>query len=697
MRQSLSVERYSRTTIRALRGRATIAFGVIWLTVLLIVPGLARAATLQGIVSSGGTALPGYQVDLFASYPATSGPQWVRLGGAITDANGAFSIDHGVWPDAASATAPVLFAEARLGPVLLVTALGQAPNVPANVVINERTTVAAANAFAQFVHGPAITGNDPGLANAAMMAGNLANPETGAVGARLGSSPNGVETATLATFNSLANVVASCVSSAGDCVRLFDATTVQGRPAPENVLEALANLVKNPAFPGYPAAEMDPIFRIAADNASNQPALTARPTSWLLFLKITGGYYSLQASTNLMNGPGNFAIDSHGDVWLDDNYQPRPEGQFACAGRRVLKFLPSGDNYPGSPFFGGGVNGAGFGITLDQQDRVWIGNFGFQDPPCANTPEAATTDSVSVFAPDGTALTGPRGFTKGGIDYPQGMGSDRSGNVWVANCSKDTVTRIPVAARNQANNYPLVPDASASGRLKPFGLAVGRDGTVWVANNASGTVSILANDGSLLDTLPAMVDGKAMQSHPIGIAADTKGNMWIANSDWVDAPCPTTDQAALGPATNPSISLYDADTHQPFPGSPFSGGGLTLPWGIAVDGDDTVWVFNFGAAPIGTPSNAVTSVARFCGADVSKCPAGLKTGDPISPSTGYQSDAFMRTTGGQIDPSGNIWMTDNWKIHVNPDRNPGGNAIVIAVGAAKPLKTPLIGPPVPFE
>ena len=122
-----------------------------------------------------------------------------------------------------------------------------------------------------------------------------------------------------------------------------------------------------------------------------------------------------------------------------------------------------------------------------------------------------------------------------------------------------------------------------------------------------------------------------------------------------------------------------------------------MPWGIAVDGDDTVWVFNFGAAPIGSPSAAITSVSRFCGADPGKCPAGLKTGDPISPSTGYQSDAFMRTTGGQIDPSGNIWMTDNWKPHVNPDRNPGGNAIVIAVGAAKPLKTPLIGPPVPFE
>jgi hypothetical protein len=50
-----------------------------------------------------------------------------------------------------------------------------------------------------------------------------------------------------------------------------------------------------------------------------------------------------------------------------------------------------------------------------------------------------------------------------------------------------------------------------------------------------------------------------------------------------------------------------------------------------------------------------------------------------------------------VGPSGNIWLTNNWKIKVDPRRNPGGNAVVVVVGAAAPLKTPLIGPPVSFE
>jgi len=43
-----------------------------------------------------------------------------------------------------------------------------------------------------------------------------------------------------------------------------------------------------------------------------------------------------------------------------------------------------------------------------------------------------------------------------------------------------------------------------------------------------------------------------------------------------------------------------------------------------------------------------------------------------------------------------ISMTNNWKLDANPFPNPFGNAIVVAIRAAGPLKTPLIGPPVPF-
>jgi hypothetical protein len=269
---------------------------------------------------------------------------------------------------------------------MLASAIGLGTKIAAHVIVNERTTVATANAFAQFVHGNRIEGNRYGMINAVSMAANLTDPESGEVAVVLASTPNGTETSTLPTFNSLANVVASCVEDESNCAKLFMAATPSGEPAPRQVLQAMANVFKNPSYPGYDNDAVDPIFMLSQVTGTNQPALVKRPTSWLLFLKITGGFYSAQDRGNLMNGPGNFAIDKKGFVWVDINYVPEPPDVFACAGRRLVEFYPWGEPVPGTPFLGGGLSGAGYGITLDPDGNVWVGNFGFEDPPCKFLP-----------------------------------------------------------------------------------------------------------------------------------------------------------------------------------------------------------------------------------------------------------------------------------------------------------------------
>ncbi len=687
-----------------LLGKALLTIALIG---LVLTPGFAaqkESATLPGAVQSDGAGLANYKVSLYIAY-LERGSTWQRLGSDRSDDTGHFSITYEV-PRGQDDGPSLLFVLAERGSVLLASAIGTRPAPPAFAIVNERTTVATGTAFAQFVRKSKIEGNPVGMFNALPMAANFANPLTGAVGVVVNSLPNGTDTSTLATFNSLSNVVASCVAQARNCDTLFEVTTPPGGSRPPNVLQAIANIVKNPSYPGYPSNAQDPIFLLSRLRPIYQPALAQRPTSWLLFLKVTGGFYSKQDFTNLMSGPGNFAIDELGYVWVNTNYDPAPPDHFACAGRRLIKFSPWGEPVPGTPYIGGGLEGAGWGITLDPDGNVWVGNFGFQDQvtECLDTPLAAKSDSVSLFQPDGKPITGPGGYTQGNISWPMGTISDRHGTISIANCGNDTITRFPGGHPALAVNIPLGPTPEEGNpQIKPFGEVLDAKGNLWITGNRSSAVYVLSPDGTLIDTIPGTYKGKTIFSHPIGNTIDSQGNVWVANSDWLDVPCPPTKTPDLGTAENPSVTMIQAKNRKPYPGSPFTGGGITLPWGVAVDGDDTVWVFNFGAVPPPAPGdppphdNVPTGISRLCGVQTKKCPPGLKVGDPISPATGYQSDAFERITAGAIDPSGNIWITNNWKIRVDPEVNPGANAVVIAVGAAAPLQTPLIGPPVPFR
>jgi len=141
----------------------------------------------------------------------------------------------------------------------------------------------------------------------------------------------------------------------------------------------------------------------------------------------------------------------------------------------------------------------------------------------------------------------------------------------------------------------------------------------------------------------------------------------------------------------------------------FNGGGVNGPWGITVDGDDNVWVGNFG--PQAPGSNFTdTRVSKLAGGNPATRPPGLQAGDPISPASGYTLPSagaqvllhngqplygpdgppsfapLQRITAVAIDRAGNLWVTNNWKPDFDIDitKNPGGDGICIFVGLAKP-------------
>jgi hypothetical protein len=290
------MEHISMASIRAsassfsTAGLALSALFAIWLTPPYWTRDAAAAPpplTIQGKVEAlNGVGMQNYTVSLFASY-AGKNTDWRKLGTAKTGDGGSFQIPYSVPPGPSDDV--LLFLYAEKGHAGLAAAIGRAApasaasNQVGSFVVNERTTVAAGNAFAQFIRRDRIEGNTYGMINAMEMAANLADPYSGNVGEILARSPNGRETSTLAAFNALTNVVASCVIQTVNCKTLADATTPSGGTPPTNILQALANIVKYPSYPGYPNNASDPVFQLSQVSPIYAPALSARPTSWLLF------------------------------------------------------------------------------------------------------------------------------------------------------------------------------------------------------------------------------------------------------------------------------------------------------------------------------------------------------------------------------------------------------------------------------
>lgn len=632
---------------------------------------------LEGVVQSGGSAsvrgLPDAAVRLYAASDGTAR----IVGTATSDEEGSFAIAA---PDPAEDTVYYVTASLDDG-IELAAVLGG--SVPAAVTVNELTTVAAAFSFAQFLDGGTIHGDALALEIAAGMNANLVAVATGESSQVLLSTPNGDETNSLRSTRNLANLIAACVQDpAAHCPILFSLTTPAAGPPPSNTLQALVSLARNPAV------HVEEIYVQSQVVAPYQPALAAKPDAWTLAVKVN----DTGSAAMPFGGAANTVFDDRGYAWINNN---TIQGMSTSA-MSVIVLKPDGspsdgsDGTPKSPVTGGGVLGAGFGISRSEVDgSIWVGNFGWGgDNP---GPQGNGSGSVSRFAADGDPISGSNGYD-GGTDRVQGIVAAADGNVWSANFGNDEL----VVFRDGD------PDQSFSADLPchPFGVAVAADGSAWVSTvgggvldpqdtcDAEATVSHwrLGDDG--LGMLSLTEVGKELK----GIDIDFQGFVWVASGG--------------------DDTVYRLDPAGNVVGA-FQGGGIDAPWAVRVDDDGNVWVANFGVMDVLPPNNIYENAALsvLAGPD---SPSGLAIGAAISPRKGYtlpsagapvllsdgtplsetgdgRQPAFtplMRAVSAVPDRAGNVWVSNNWKPNFTSDLigDPGGDGMVIFVGLAAPTQ-----------
>jgi streptogramin lyase len=657
---------------------------------------------VTGRVQGAGGPIAGSTVSLYAAGEGKP----IQLGQAKTGDDGTFKLAVG----AAKLKGPadrVLYLVARGGTpkaagakgpndaIALLAILG--PEPPKTVTVNEFTTVASVWTAAQFLVGDVLSGTKLGLRLAAGNVPNFVDLQTGGYGDTIQNSLNSGQTPTMANFATLANVLAGAVTQIQpDATSQFlAAATPRSGKAPTDTLTALQGVARDSGYKAERLFKLLEAFYPVPKGKSLRPVpfmpyLSWAPSAWVLPLKFDGGGLS---------APGKMMVDSQGNLWAGNNFIVGFQNQDALWAGNLSKFAPNGR--PLSPmtmgYTGGGLQGVGFGLAIDADDNVWASCY--------------ASKTITKFDKSGKPLSPPEGYNFGGqLGLMQGIIVTPSGDVWACDVEKSQMVYMPrgdpskgkLLFQNKTGNPKDNP-----GKLSaPFHLAIDQQDRIWVSNFVSDWVTRFpASDPTRVETFKTGFS-------PGGMGIDSKGNVWVASHFGTSKRGPEIFAKVIevmkkGGNYDPVLVRAMVETKpgpdggcvtilrpdgSEAPGSPVLGNGVVVPWAIAVDGNDHVWVSNF--------SSATTGIVQLAGCRPEANPPGMKMGDPISPPGGYVGGGMQMLIDIDIDPAGNVWVSNNWNNYeaalgrvAEPLQTQGaGQGVVVFYGMAKPVRTPLIGP-----
>ena len=390
---------------------------------------LAPTVRISGVLHGGQQPVSGSTIQLYAADPTTAkgASGGLILSPPVTDQNGNFSINADyICPSpnvlvylVATGGNPGLPGTVNNTQIAEMALLGTCASLnPSTFIsVNELTTVASVEALAPFMADYAHVGSDPGnpngLAGAFAGAASLVDVSTG----EFRAAAPGINLPT-AVMNTLADILAACVNSAGGVAGDASACgTLLGNAGNAGATDTVGAMLR---IVGSPAANVGALFGLTGAQSPFQLALTAVPTDF-----VAGVSIALPLSPTYGPEFRLMAIDTAQHVWVAT---PNQAGTSTYATGPISVY----DNN-GALLFS--VQPGSGGLYLPVQ---------VAGDPFGNMWTLNSNATVSKFDGSGNALSPSGGFpvpfnfsasVYSQTSYPHELGRnymsiDASGNVW---------------------------------------------------------------------------------------------------------------------------------------------------------------------------------------------------------------------------------------------------------------------------